>query len=488
MAHGGRAVSASKNRNGWGALVLSSAISILAFVAVPRSDTTGEVATRPTGKRPTARPATPSDRGPKPTEDPAEDSRVEPGVELAALETARRAPANVTSSNDPSGAVFAAFASSSGRIDALSLADQLVAIGPGAAPSLLHGLCGHLDLEALDEAGKGAAPDVREGALRDAWSRFSPAIRLAAIEDEADFADTDGLRVLIGLAGETEDAAAVPLVLELAGRLDALQLARPYVVEPIERALIRCLPMAMEARATAERLAELRGPLCPTLVRAATLCGAPAAWELAFAHVGHSAETELALLVALSTPGLDTRRALRDIQLEQVREFTQSRTPELRRAACVALGHARDGGSAKELVECLEDIDPLVASAARTALRAATGKDRGTSSEEWLSWLEERRRWLSEEAPLLVDTVRGEVPEQVVTGLDRLFERADARQEWTELCTDLLDSESPRVVRRAAEGLLQIGTADALIAVEQARARLSGPRLRVLESALAAAP
>lgn len=480
-------MSSSRNRNGWGALILSSALSVLAFVAVPRSDSPDEGAIRPSGRRPSARPAT-KDGASEPAQ--AElAAEAETGVAEESAEPAgtKKTPASRTTAADPEQALKREFAVAAGAIDSGSLADKLVAIGPGAAPSILRGLCGQLDLEALDEAGTGAPTETRDQALRDAWARYSPAIRLAAIKEEAEFSGTDGMRVLIGLAGETGDAAAVPLVLDLAGRLDPIQLARPYVVEPIERALVSCLPAALESRAIAERLAAVRGPLCETVARAAILCGSPLAQEVAFAHLGRSTATDLALLVTLTTPGLDTRRTLHGAQLEQLRSLTSSRSPEIRRAACVALGHARDGGSVEQLVACLDDIDPLVASAARHSLRAATGKDKGASTEEWQAWLDERTRWLAEEAPGIVETVRGEDYELVVSGVDRLFERADARQEWTELCTDLLDSDSPRVVRRATEALLQIGTADALLAIEQARSRLGGPRLRMLEAALGAA-
>lgn len=481
-------MSSSRNRGGWGALILSSAISVVAFVAVPRSDSSDASTDRPTGTKPSPRPATrqqPVEGGEtEPDATPEADANASP-TELAG---AKLAPARITTTANPAEAVTGAFAKATAGIGAAELADALVSIGPGAAPSILHGLCGHLDFEKLDESGAGASAEVRDRALRDAWERYSPAIRLAALADEADFADIDGLRVLIGLAGETGDGAAVPLVLELAGRLDAIQLARPYVQEPIERSLVRCLPSALESSALRDRVAKLRGPLSETIVRAAVLCGAPAALEVAFEQLGHSTNTDLALLIALTTPELDTRRILRDSQLEALRDLTLSRSPELRRAACFALGHARDGGAAEALVACLDDVDPLVASAARTALRAATGKDRGVSADEWRFWLEERQRWFTEQAPAIVELVRGEDYEQVVSGVDRLFERADARQEWTGLCTDLLDSDSPRVVRRAAEALLQIGTADALLAIEQARARLSGPRLRMLEAAVAAVP
>ncbi|MCY3003976.1 MAG: hypothetical protein NTV21_19445, partial [Planctomycetota bacterium] len=399
----------------------------------------------------------------------------------------KKAPATRTTVHNPEQALKGEFSAAADTVDPVALADRLVAIGPGAAPSILRGLCGHLDLEALDEAGTGAPADIRDRALRDAWARYSPAIRLAAIEDEADFAGTDGARVLIGLAGETGDAAAVPLVLELAGRLDPIQLARPYVVEPIERALITCLPAALESRAVANQLAALRGPLSEIVARAAILCGSALAQEIAFAHLGRSTATDLALLVTLTTPGLDTRRTLHGPQLETLRTLTTARSPEIRRAACVAIGHARDGGGVEELVACLDDIDPLVCSAARNSLRLSTGKDKGASTEEWQSWLEERTRWLDEVAPGIVETIRGEDYEQVVSSVDRLFERGDARQEWTELCTELLDSDSPRVVRRATEALLQIGSADELLAIEHARARLGGPRLRMLEAALTAA-
>ncbi|MCY3004180.1 MAG: hypothetical protein NTV21_20485, partial [Planctomycetota bacterium] len=65
-------MSASRNRNGWGALILSSAISVVAFVAVPHSDSSEENVSRPTGRRRATRPAPKESASKLESDEPAE--------------------------------------------------------------------------------------------------------------------------------------------------------------------------------------------------------------------------------------------------------------------------------------------------------------------------------------------------------------------------------------------------------------------------------
>ena len=445
----------------WSALVGASAFTALAIVAVPRK---GESVPKP-APRPLAELVAPPpvedepmrDSAPLPAVESAERSAGEPV--LVAPVHARRVPAAVTTVPDARRALVDVLEGARGLAPS-ALADAAVALGPELVPSLLEGILGRGQWPEGEHAPTG---DLRVEALRDAWSRYEPALRARALV-ECSAATRDERRVLVELAGELGGELALRTVLRLAREFDGADLARAFVCEPVERALALALGSSRAGERQLEpMLEELPAPLASALVRAWSLSGDMRGPALAARALGHDAALDLEILTALAQPACPARAALGERALEGLRGSLRHADPRLRRCAAAALGNARDTRSVEVLVATLEDVDALVRGAARESLRAITGRDLGGDAQAWDSWSAERREWLEVVQPRELERSRGSDCGAAMEALEALLARADTRDELVSGLAPLLEgSACENVAERVRSALLDIGSARAL--------------------------
>ena len=472
MAHGGGPVSALKARLAWSSLLAASAFTALALIAVPRRadrssaptpaieepKSESVISTTPTAESEfidtvvLAEMIEPSE--PEATETVASSEELLP----------RRAPAAVTTVAQPRVAIEELLAGARG-LPARSLADATVALGPGVLPTLLAGILGSGEWPDGEAA---ATEDVRQVALRDAWSRYEPRLRAEALLACGTTA-RDELRVLIELAGSLGDESALPTALQLARKLEPADLRRGYVAEPVEQAVAAALLTTHATeKSLIEQCAKLGEELAMAFVRGCAQSSAARGPALAARCLGRSVELDAEILTALAHPNCKARSALGERALDAVRAALDSEDPRTRRAACAVLGNARDGSSLERLVECLDDVDPLVHAAARDALRACAGKDLGGDPQAWRDWQSVRAEWLLTRAPELRGLCLGADCDAAMSALLELV----SRQEVLDVLVSELDELSrlapcENVKERAHAALTECGTARALSLLAQ---------------------
>lgn len=466
MAHGGGPVSKLNARLAWGSLVAASAFTVLAVVAVPRR------AERSTAVAPTVEPSgvtttvTDSTIGNRSLDTNVEPEALElPGSALPDVASTaeellpRRAPAAVTTAADPRGALGNILAGARG-LPARSLADATVALGPGVLPTLLAGILGSGEWPDGDAA---ATEDVRQVALRDAWSRYEPRLRAEALLSYGATA-RDELRVLIELAGALGDESALPTVLQLARKLEPADLRRGYVAEPVEQAVAAALASTRAPEKNLiEQCSKLGDELAMAFVRGCAQSSAARGPALAARCLGRSSEIDAEILTALAHPQCKARSGLGERALEAVRSALTSEDPRTRRAACAVLGNVRDGGSLERLVERLDDVDALVHAAAREALRTCAGKDLGGDPQAWREWQTARAEWIRTRTPELRGTCLGEDCDAAMSALFELVSRPEVLDVLAPLLDELSNVAPCEPVReRARAALAECGTARAL--------------------------
>jgi hypothetical protein len=376
----------------------------------------------------------------------------------------RRAPAAVTTVAHPRVAVEEFLAGARG-MPVRSLADATVALGPGVLPALLAGILGTGEWPDGDAA---ATEDVRQAALRDAWSRYEPRLRAETLLACGATA-RDELRVLIELAGSLGDESALPTVLQLARKLEPVELRRGYVAEPVEQAVATALLTTHATeKSLIEQCAKLSEELAMAFVRGCAQSSAARGPALAARCLGRSVELDAEILTALAHPNCKARSALGERALDAVRAALDAEEPRTRRAACAVLGNARDGSSLERLVERLDDVDPLVHAAARDALRACAGKDLGGDTQTWRDWQSLRAEWLSTRVPELRGICLGEECDGSMSALHELVSRPELLDVLAPALDELGDSAPCESVReRARAALFECGTARSLALLEE---------------------
>lgn len=465
MAYGGGAMSARRLKLAWGALLGASAFSAVALVAVPRR---GPLAPEPL-VAPETRPSDALAIASDPLGDSPEQSEVDEPLTVdaeamraepvAVGRASRRSPASVTSVPDARGALSSLLEGARGLTSA-TLADTAVGLGPDLVPSLLDGLLGRGEWPEGEDAATG---DLRVAALRDAWSRYEPALRAQALV-EFSAPTRDERRVLVELAGELGGELALPTVVRIARGFEPSELSRSFVAEPVEQALA----LALRASTLSERnlesmLADLSAELAATLVRGWAHSGDSRGPAIAARALGIDAALDLEILTALAQPTCPARAALGERALALVRQALQRDDPRLRRCAAAALGNARDTLAVEALVESLDDVDALVRASARDALRSVTGSDLGGDSAAWGAWLGERREWLEGTLPRDLARARGADCVDAMEALESLLARRDACDHVVEGVGVLhLEAECEPVRERARTALLELGSARSL--------------------------
>ena len=454
-------MSAARLKVAWGALVGASAFTALAIVAVPRRgpvvpEPVADVASRACDELAPA-----SD----PVEEPVADELLAPEPEAVSAippglgVVSRRAPASVTSVPDARGALSSLLEGARG-LDPVALADVAVGLGPELVPSLLDGILGRGEWPEGEDAATG---DLRVAALRDAWTRYEPALRAQSLVD-CSAPTRDERRVLVELAGELGGELALPIVMRLARDFEPADLSRSFVAEPIEHALALALTSSQASERHLESmLAGLPAELAATLVRGWAQSGDSRGPAIAARALGTDAALDLAILTALAQPSCPARAALGERALALVRESLHRDDPKLRRCAAAVLGNARDTLAVEALVECLDDVDALVRAVAREALRATTGKDLGGDSEGWNAWVRERREWLDAMLPRELARARGAECVDAMEALDTLLARRDASDQLVDGLGLLRgEAECELVKERSRVALLELGSARSL--------------------------
>ncbi|MBM3988005.1 MAG: hypothetical protein FJ294_08640 [Planctomycetes bacterium] len=348
----------------------------------------------------------------------------------------------------------------------VSLANAAVSLGPDIVPELLAGILGRGEWPEGETAATG---DIRVAALRDAWVRYEPQLRAAALLACA-APHRDERRVLVELAGELGGEVALPTVLRIARGFEPLDLARDFVAEPVERALALALRSSKASERQLESSFDALSPeLASALVRGWAHSGDLRGPALAARALGRVTALDLKILSALAQPACPARAALGERSLAGLRRSLASPDPEKRRCAAAALRNAGDTRSIDALALALDDVDALVRATARDALRAIAGRDLGGDSAAWKGWLLERSDWLEAARPLLLERAAAADCGAAMEALAELLARGDARDELVHGLAELHGASACDTVQaRARSALEEIGSARSLALARQA--------------------
>jgi len=451
----------------WGALVGSSVLVALAVMAVPRrraAEPAREVSVpivEPADASPISEAEEQQDAHELEWVEPvAQDERA---VHIVAPERVR--PAAVTSVPDARLALRSVLEGARG-LGPVSLANAAVGFGPEVVPELLAGILGRGE---WPEGEKAATGDVRVAALRDAWERYEPQLRAAALLACA-APHRDERRVLVELAGELGGEVALPTVLRIARGFEPLDLARDFVAEPVERALALALRSSKASERQLESSLDSLSPeLASALVRGWAHSGDLRGPPLAARALGRDRALDLVILSALAQPACPARAALGERSLAGLRRSLASSDPRERRCAAAALRSAGDTRSIEALALALDDVDALVRAMARDALRSIAGRDLGGESSAWKGWLLERTDWLDAARPLLLERAAAADCGAAMEALAELLARGDARDELVDGLAELHGASACDTVRaRARSALEEIGSARSLALARQA--------------------
>ena len=341
-------------------------------------------------------------------------------------------------------------------------------IGSAALPVAVALLCGDepqpvVASGTFDQPIHPRAVELRDTVLREAIRGFDAQRRLACLSERGAGAPLDVLRVIIGLLAEVDHSGALRELLRLAEGIEPIHWQRAYIAEPVEDAF------AAQLERRPESVRELRGRLrgadpafAGLLVRAAARVRANLTLEFVVDMLGRHDDLDAEVLKALTRIGHGGRVALSDEALERVRRAIGSSDPKLRRLALDAAGALRDGFAVDAMIDQLSDEQPVVAQAARRALTAIAGLDRGAQPQAWIAWRDEELAWRDESGEAALEQLSSDDPGVVFAAIAELVSRPLARWEAADAIAPLASSPDAAIAEAACSALCLLGSGRAI--------------------------
>jgi HEAT repeat protein len=328
-----------------------------------------------------------------------------------------------------------------------SMVRDLVALKAPAIPVLIAIACGEEELSEFAIGTKDApvhprAIELRQQAIAGAL-RELPAPQVAAsLREWGVGAPLDMALVAAQFLGDCADPTALDTLVEIARAIEPIQLRRTYVNATLQTALAKHFartPLALEQL-------ELRGPddAWPVFVHAASASRTTTSARWLAELLGRDRELDLAVVEELGRSAEGGRFALPEEVVERLRDTLPRADDQMRRLAAIALGNAREGQAFDDLVELLDETDPLIALAARHGLAAITGADLGADPGAWLDWRVAQEAWYAEHSAALLEQLADADPARASAAMGELLSRGFFRHEWAhEIGARLFAAEGP---------------------------------------------
>jgi HEAT repeat protein len=349
------------------------------------------------------------------------------------------------------------------------LLDELAGLGAALAPIAAGILCGEI---AVPETVPGSKPEQaadarlvewRDGLLRDALARLDQGVVVDHLARRASGDAPLEVRLSVArLLGEARHPRTVDVLLQVAGGIEPIHLARSYVLQSFEQPLAEAL--AFDARADASlsgRVGRLPAQVRDLLLRAAVQADRPATRRFLSSRLTASEVEQPIVLGAIAAARPGAFDAAPE-ELDALRARLRSPEPGLRRLAALALGKLEDRESADELIELLAGEDALEIAAAHDALRWISGSDLGRQPERWSAWLAAERSWWEGTAPVELQRLGSGDRRTVHRALQELLRHPLFRHEIAPEVARLLSEEDEQLAVAGCSALAALGSSDPL--------------------------
>lgn len=373
------------------------------------------------------------------------------------------------------------------------LCERLVALGAPLVPVAAGILCGEI---AVPESVFGGAPEqpvdprlveMRDGLLRDVLARMDQGVVVDHLARRA--AGDAPLEVRLcaaRLLGEAHHPRAVDVLLQVAGEVEPIHMARSYVSTAFEQPLARALASDPRADAAlAGRIARLSPQVRDLLLRAAAQADSAATRRFLASRLTAGEDEQPIVLGAIAAARPGAFEAAPE-QLEALRARLHGAGEELPRLAALALGKLEDREAVDELIELLSGADALAAHAAHEALRGIGGSDLGTAASAWKAWLAAEETWWDERAPVELQRLLCGERKRVHVALQELLRHPLYRHETAPAVAGLLQEQDDVLAVAGCDALAALGSREALPALLEALAvpegELRDAVLRTLQS------
>lgn len=365
------------------------------------------------------------------------------------------------------------------------LTDQLVDLGDPALAALI----GHYVGRTPWPVAEGSAPPA-EGAARafltDALRRWEPQEVADALLAGPPAGDApEEWLAACGLVGDLGNGRVLCALIVGLDAAEAPWLVSPMVGDAVGRAVERVLEQDPEAVTFLGRMnPRTRRELRVAVARALGRVSPPGAVGCLAGMVGRSdEEVDLALLEALGSLTGPEGVLYCGERAAVVRPHLRATSALIRRQAAHALGRIGDRRACGELVEALEDEDPLVRRTAHGALVLLSGRELPGEHGAWRAWLERELAWLDEQAPKLVLSLRAADPGVVVSALRQLSDHPLLSPDLTREIVGVLSRDDRTIQLAACAALERLGDLDAVVDLV---GLLDDPRRDVQEAAATA--
>jgi HEAT repeat protein len=344
------------------------------------------------------------------------------------------------------------------------LVAKIVELGPSAVPEIFRILS-----SAPEENRKGEQRFVlveqAEEILFESLGQFPAEAVVEGLRSRATGEASISVRlVAMRILGAYGNESAVDLWAEMLADLEPIQILRPFVAEPSERALESILRRNDEAvRSLTKKVDQLDRPILPLVARAIGKSGDARGLSALERMLGRDVELDLVVIEQITglAPGAADWRV--GELLELVRMRLNHEDWRVRRAVCAALGRCHDVESFEAIVHLLGDENRRVSASAMWALQAMSGLSwEDADSERWLGYYrEQRERWQAARLELKARLDSGDSAE-IAAALRELSRMKLFRHEAAQLVLPALSSSESGLVRMACQTLAALDSPQVL--------------------------
>lgn len=363
--------------------------------------------------------------------------------------------------------------------DEAAIAKQVAALGSEVAGPAIALYLGGLEEPDHDYPLDARAVDARPRILLAALRLLPRPAVLEGIDAAAQRWNDDERRLALArVLGELGGEKALRRLVGMAAELDPIQWNQSLAQVQLEQGItgiVREDPRL--ARFVAQRIREEEPALAAILARALVGAGS---WQVAedLAHAfGRDPKLDLCLASALATLGVKAEGTFPDAAFAALRRCLDSNDPGLVRAAATALGRLGDEACAERLAQLLDELDPLVRAAARSALVTLGGTELPPERRAWEDWLAKERAWSLERLPEIESICAEGDPAKFSAALYELSAHRLYRHRAAQALLPTLVHQNSTVVCLACRALPGFGSR-AVVPVLRAFAREGDPEIR----------
>lgn len=368
-----------------------------------------------------------------------------------------------------------------GTIERQTLLDALAGLGAPLAPIAAGILCGEIAVPDTVPGSKPEQPvdprlvELRDALLRDALGRLDQGVVVDHLARRAGGDAPLEVRLCVArLLGESGHPRAVDVLLQVAGGIEPIHLARSYVLQSFEVPLAEAL--AADPRADAaltSRIGRLSPEVRDLLLRAAVQADSAATRRFLTSRLG-AAEAEQPIVLSAIAAARPGTFAPSPEECAAVRGRLGSQEEGLSRLAALALGKLEDREAAWELIELLPSENALEAKAAHEALRWIAGSDLGPKAPRWKTWLSAEETWWEEAAPVELQRLQSGDRLRVHRALQELLRHPLYRHEIAPEVASLLLEQDELLAIAGCDALAALGSVEPLPALIEALSASNG--------------